>query len=326
MDLSVVLPVFNEETNIRELYERLIAVINKMGLSYELVFVNDGSVDNSLAIINDLALKDPHVKFIDLSRNFGHQVAITAGIDHAFGKYIAIIDSDLQDPPETLEPLYNKLAEGYDVVYARRLKRKGESLLKLLTAKSFYRILRRITSIEIPVDTGDFRIIRAKVAEVLKKMPEQNKFLRGQIAWAGFRQSYIEYNREERRSGKTSFSYGKMMRFAKDGITSFSDLPLKAVTWSGFFVAFIAFVVAIYSLYSKLILGSAVPGWASLMISLLFLGGVQLISIGIIGEYIGRIAANIRNRPLYIINESNISGAGFKEDARKPSETTGQKP
>lgn len=306
MDLAVVIPVFNEESNLQQLYQRLIGTINQLGLSYELIFINDGSTDDSLNIIIGLSHSDPQVKFIDFSRNFGHQIAVSAGIDQAFGSYIAIIDSDLQDPPEALIPLYSKLKEGFDVVYARRRERKGEPFMKKLTAKTFYRVLRLVTTVEIPVDTGDFRIMKGKVAAVLRNMPEQHKFIRGQIAWAGFKQGLIEFDRDERLTGKTGYSYGKMTRFAKDGITSFSDLPLKLVTWSGFVVAIIAFGVALYSLYSKFVLGGAVPGWASLMISMLFLGGVQLISIGIIGEYISRIASNVRNRPLYVVNNTNI--------------------
>jgi len=306
-DLSVIIPVYNEESNLRELYQRLVAVCRQLELSYEFVFVNDGSTDGSQQAIQEFAAQDPGVKFITFSRNFGHQVAVSAGIDHAFAKYIAIIDADLQDPPEAIASMYHRLNEGFDVVYARRRKRKGESFMKKATAKAFYRILWRITSVDIPVDTGDFRIMKGKVADILRKMPEQHKFIRGQIAWAGFKQSYVEYDRMERKNGKTGYSYAKMTRFASDGITSFSDLPLKLVTWSGFFVAFIAFVVSIYSLYSKFVLGGAVPGWASLMISLLFLGGVQLISLGIMGEYISRIASNVRNRPLYVIDESNFS-------------------
>lgn len=304
-DLSVIIPVYNEEHNLRELYQRLVAVCLQLELTYELVFVNDGSMDGSMQVIHELAAENPGVKYISFSRNFGHQVAVSAGLEHARAKNVAIIDADLQDPPEALVPLYHRLNEGFDVVYARRRKRSGESVMKKVTAKIFYRVLWRITSVDIPVDTGDFRIMKARVVEVLRQMPEQHKFIRGQIAWAGFRQSYVEYDRNGRKSGTTGYSYGKMTRFATDGITSFSDFPLKLVTWLGFFVAFIAFLVALYSLYSKFVMGGAVPGWASLMISLLFLGGVQLISLGIIGEYISRIASNVRRRPLYIVDETN---------------------
>lgn len=304
-DIIIIVPVYNEEPNLRELYQRLHDTLLKMSLSYQILFINDGSHDDSATIINALCEADSCVKFVSFSRNFGHQVAVSAGIDRAFAKYVAIIDADLQDPPEDLALLYAKLQEGYDVVYARRRKRKGESFMKKFTAKAFYRILWRMTAVDIPLDAGDFRIMKGKVAGVLRSMPEQHKFIRGQIAWAGFRQGYIEYDRDGRKSGKTGYSYAKMTRFASDGITSFSDFPLKLVTWSGFFVAFIAFVVAMYSLYSKFVLGGAVPGWASLMISLLFLGGVQLLSLGIMGEYISRIASNVRQRPLYVVDETN---------------------
>jgi dolichol-phosphate mannosyltransferase len=306
IDLSVIIPVFNEEKNIEELYTRLKQTIESLNLSYELVFVNDGSIDNSFDKIYLLAETDKSVKYIDLSRNFGHQIAVTAGVDFVEGKNTVIIDADLQDPPEVIIELYNKMQEGFDVVYAKRKKRKGDSILKKVTAKVFYRVLSKITNIDIPVDTGDFRIMSYKVVNVLKNMPEQHKFIRGQISWAGFRQAHIEYIRNERFAGETGYTYGKMTKFAKDGITAFSDFPLKLVTWMGFTVALLAFGVMVYAIYSKYIMGGAVPGWASLMISLLFLGGVQLIGIGIIGEYISRIASNVRNRPLYIVNKKNI--------------------
>jgi dolichol-phosphate mannosyltransferase len=306
IDLSVVIPVFNEEKNIEELYNRLKNTIEELGLTYELVFVNDGSTDGSFEIIASLSENNPNIKYIDLSRNFGHQIAVTAGLDFVIGKNTVIIDADLQDPPEVIAELYTKMQEGFDVVYAKRKKRKGDPILKKITAKVFYRILSIITNIDIPVDTGDFRIMSNKVVNVLKNMPEQHKFIRGQISWAGFRQAHIDYVRNERFAGETGYTYTKMTKFAKDGITAFSDFPLKLVTWMGFAVAMIAFGVMVYALFSKYIKGGAVPGWASLMISLLFLGGVQLISIGIIGEYISRIASNVRNRPLYIVNKKNI--------------------
>jgi polyisoprenyl-phosphate glycosyltransferase len=307
MELSIVIPVFNEEKNIPNLYERLKTVVNELGVTHEILFVDDGSMDDSLQLIIDLSKKDNCVKYIELSRNFGQQIAISAGLDFVNGNRTVIIDADLQDPPELINDLYQKMNEGFNVVYAKRSKRKGDSYGKKITARIFYRILKRITSVEIPLDTGDFRIIDKKVVKALRSMKENAKFLRGQISWAGFRQSYVEYNRDDRKSGKSGYSYGKMFRFAKDGITSFSDFPLKWVTYMGFLVAFIAFIVMIYALYSKYILGNTVPGWTSIIISTLFLGGIQLLGIGIIGEYISRIAANVRNRPLYFINKNNIS-------------------
>lgn len=306
VDISVVIPVFNEENNIDLLYSRIVNICNKLKLTYELIFVNDGSFDSSLELIKEISDKDKSVKYIDFSRNFGHQIAITAGMDKAAGKYIVFIDADLQDPPELIEQLYLKAQEGFDVVYTIRRSRKGESVFKKTTAKVYYRILRLITKCNIPVDAGDFRIISAKVANILKKMSEQQKFIRGQIAWVGFKQAYLEYDREPRKGGKSGYPISKMTRFAIDGITSFSDFPLKFATYLGFFVSFIAFVLMMWALYQRLIVKEYVQGWTSLILSVLFIGGIQLISIGVIGEYIGRIGSNVRNRPLYIINDSNF--------------------
>lgn len=306
LDLSIVVPLYNEEANIEALYQRLKAVVDAMGVSYEFVFVNDGSRDRTLAMAQALSHRDHNVRYIDLSRNFGHQIAVTAGLDHTVGEAVVIIDADLQDPPELIAPLYEKLQKGYEVVYAKRLSRPGENVAKLMTAKMFYRILASITNVSIPVDTGDFRIISRKVVEALKLMPEQNKFLRGQISWIGFRQTYVEYDRAQRAGGETGYTYSKMLRLAIDGITAFSDFPLKLASLSGFVVSGIAFLVMLYTLYSRFVSHEYQPGWASLMISILFLGGVQLIAIGIIGEYIGRLSANVRQRPLYLIADTNI--------------------
>ena len=305
-DISVIVPIHNEEGNLPVLHERLTAVLQGMQVHYELLLVNDGSQDRSLACIRELAQQDPQVRYIDLSRNFGHQVAVTAGLDHCRGNAVVIIDADLQDPPELIADLYNRHKEGFEVVYAKRRQRKGESALKRWTAKLFYRILRRLTKIDIPLDTGDFRIIDRKVVAVLRQMPEQNKFLRGQIAWAGFRQTSVEYDRDERLSGKTSYTYGKMIRFALDGITAFSEAPLRFITMAGFFVSGIAFLLIIYTVLSYFFSKGYQTGWASQMISFLFIGGIQLIGIGIIGEYLARIGANSRQRPMYIVAEDNL--------------------
>jgi len=307
MDLSIVIPIYNEELNINLLYNRLLVVVNKMNISYEFIFINDGSKDKSLQLIEAIAITNPCVKFIDFSRNFGHQIAVTAGIDVSVGDRVAIIDADLQDPPELIIDMYNKMDEDYQVVYAKRKNRKGENFLKKFTAKLFYRILAKITAIDIPVDTGDFRIIDRKVVEVLKKMPEQEKYLRGQISWIGFNQTFVEYDRDQRLGGTTGYTYKKMFKFALDGITSFSDFPLKFASISGFVVSGIAFFVMLYSLYSKFVLNDVVPGWTSIMLSIMFIGGIQLICVGIIGEYISRIGNNIKKRPLYIVKKSNIN-------------------
>jgi glycosyltransferase involved in cell wall biosynthesis len=309
LDISVVIPVYNEEANLPALFSRLRQVLAAIPASYELIFVNDGSTDQSLHLIKELAAREPAVKYIDFSRNFGHQVAVSAGLDRAAGQAVVIIDSDLQDPPEVIAGLYAKWQQGYEVVYGRRRQRPGESAAKKFTASFFYRLLARITHIPIPVDTGDFRIIGRKVVEALKQMPEKQKFIRGQISWVGFKQTYLEYDRAERNGGQTGYTYGKMLRLALDAITSFSNLPLKVATLSGFLVSAVAFLLMLYTFYSRFVTKDYVPGWSSIMISVLFLGGVQLISIGIIGEYISRLSDNVRNRPLYIINETNISAS-----------------
>jgi glycosyltransferase involved in cell wall biosynthesis len=306
--LSVVIPVYNEEMNIGKLYQRLFNALEPLKTDWEVVYVNDGSKDRSLSILKGLSESDNHVKYIDFSRNFGHQLAITAGIEHAKGEWIVIMDGDGQDPPELIPDLLNKAKEGFEVVYARRRKRDGENFLKKFTARMFYRLLAKITSIEIPVDTGDFRIIHRKIQRILSKMPEQHKYIRGQISWIGFNQTFLEYDREERMGGATKFTYRKMMRFALDGISSFSTWPLKVATISGFLVSAVAFVLIIYSLYQKFF-GTTEPGWTSLHISVLFLGGIQLIGIGMLGEYLGRVSDNVKSRPHYIVRDSNIADA-----------------
>lgn len=305
MDVSVVIPIYNEEKNIATLFARLTAVLQGLKCDYEFVFVNDGSTDASIALIKSLAAEHSQVAFVDLSRNFGHQVAVTAGLDHCKGNRIVIIDADLQDPPELIADLLNKMDQGFDVVYAKRKARKGEGVMKKLTAKWFYRALDRITSVKIPIDTGDFRVISRRVLTVLQQMPEREKFLRGQIAWMGFNQTFIEYDRDERNAGNTGYTWGKMIRFALDGITSFSDFPLKMASILGFAVSGISFILMLYALYSRFVLKVYEPGWTSLMLSVLFIGGIQLICVGIIGEYIGRISNNVKQRPLYLVKETN---------------------
>jgi polyisoprenyl-phosphate glycosyltransferase len=306
IELSVIVPLFNEEQNIGALNERIITVLASMSISNEIIYINDGSKDKTLPLVVGLTHQFPNVKYIDFSRNFGHQQAISAGIKFAKGKYLVIMDGDGQDPPELIPELYYKAISGFEVVYAKRKKRQGEGLLKKFTAKLFYRILAKITNIEIPVDTGDFRIIHQKVQRILNQMPEQHKYIRGQIAWIGFNQTFIEYDREERMSGQTKFTYRKMIGFAIDGISGFSTWPLKVATISGFIVSFISFMLIIYSLYQKFF-GETEKGWTSLNISVLFIGGIQLIGIGILGEYLGRVSENVKNRPHYIVRDSNFN-------------------
>ena len=304
--ISIVVPLYNEEKNIRLMYDRLVSSILKITSNFEIIYVNDGSKDNSFLELLKLSNEDERVKYINFSRNFGHQIAVTAGLDYSKGAAVVIIDGDLQDPPEVIPEMYALYKEGFEVVYGQRLIRKGESFLKKITAKYFYRILKKITNINIPVDTGDFRLIDRKIVNDLKNMPEQNKFLRGQIAWLGYRQTSIFFERDERKFGETGYPFSKMLKFALDGITGFSDVPLQFVTKTGIFISFISFLVILYAIFSHFILERTITGWTSLIISSMFIGGVQLISVGIIGEYISRINKNVQNRPLYIVSETNV--------------------
>lgn len=301
--LSIIIPIYNESGNINLLYDRVKKVAEGISPSHEMVFINDGSKDNSIDLVKQLASKDPCVKYINFARNFGHQIAVTAGLDHCTGEKVVIIDADLQDPPELIIDMHNKMHEGFEVVYAKRRSRAGESFMKKWTAKMFYRMLQRITSVNIPVDTGDFRIMDRKIVDVLKQMPEQHKFLRGQISWIGFNQTYIEYDRAERHAGETGYTYKKMIRFAVDGITAFSSAPLKLATTLGFIVSGLAFLYSLIVLWGKIFNDSTVQGWTSLMLVILFIGGVQLICIGIIGEYLNRLGSDVKKRPLYIVRE-----------------------
>jgi len=305
-ELTVIIPLYNEQEIINELYDRLSASVASISPDFILLFVDDGSKDHTLEKVMQIATKDKRVKYISFSRNFGHQVAVSAGLDHCQSKAVVIIDGDLQDPPELIPSLYAKYQEGFEVVYARRLKRKGETWFKLLIAKLFYRLMKRITSIDLPLDVGDFRIIDQKIVECLRQMPEQHKFLRGQIAWLGFRQAFVEYERDSRKAGKTGYPLKKMVRFALDGITAFSNSPLRLVTNLGIFISLLSFLIILYALYSHFVLQQTITGWTSLIISSMFIGGVQLLSIGIIGEYISRINTDVRKRPLYIVDKSNI--------------------
>jgi dolichol-phosphate mannosyltransferase len=274
---------------------------------YEHIFADNASTDSTLQKLRALAAQDSRIRVISNSRNVGPFRNMWNAMKSATGDaIIPLLPADLQDPPELIIEMFAKMDQGYEVGYAKRNNRNGESWLKKFTAKVFYRILKSITSVKIPVDTGDFRIIDRKVVNVLNQMPEHNKFLRGQISWIGFKQTYVEYNRNVRQAGSTGYTYKKMIRLALDGITSFSNFPLKVASICGFVVSGIAFIVMIYALYSRYITKDYVEGWTSTIISVLFLGGIQLISIGIIGEYISRLSENARNRPLYIINETNI--------------------
>ena len=268
---------------------------------YEIVLVNDGSRDATLVRLRDLALTHREIVVVNLSRNFGHQLAATAGLDVSRGDAVVLMDGDLQDPPELIVDFVERWREGYDVVYATRRKRKGEGALKLLTARWFYRVVRRLTNVSIPVDTGDFRLMSRRVVNVLKETRERHRFLRGLVSWVGYPQIGVEYDRDERFSGRTKYPLRKMLRFAIDGITSFSDVPLRFASYLGFVVSIVAFIVAVAEILIKLFTGYNYPGYTSTIFAILFLGGVQLIAIGTLGEYIGRIYDQVKGRPLYLI-------------------------
>jgi dolichol-phosphate mannosyltransferase len=303
--ISVVVPLFDEAGNVSELIGRITAIMDRLapahGGTYEIVAVNDGSRDGTLAALRALAGRHPQLVVIDLSRNFGHQIAATAGLDAARGDAVVLMDGDLQDPPELIERFLEKWREGYDVVYATRKTRRGESAFKLLTARIFYRMIRRLTNVSIPVDTGDFRLMSRRVVDALAQTREKHRFLRGLVSWVGYRQIGIEYERDPRFSGETKYPVSKMLGFAVDGITSFSEIPLRFATYLGFTVSTFAFVYIIVVLV-RAVLGQNEPGYTSLMVVLLFLGGIILISLGIIGEYLGRIYDQVKQRPLYLVS------------------------
>jgi len=310
--ISVVVPFFNEEGNVAEMLRRTSDVLHRVvleaGDDYEIVAVNDGSRDGTLATLRAAQLAQPRLVVVDLSRNFGHQIAATAGLETARGDAVILMDGDLQDPPELIERFLAKWREGYDVVYATRRARHGENRFKLLTANVFYRVIRRLTNVEIPVDTGDFRLMSRRVVDALGQTRERHRFLRGLVSWVGFKQTGIEYDRDARFSGATKYPISKMLRFAFDGITSFSEIPLRFATYLGFVVSAFAFV------YTAIVIGFKFaglnePGYTSMMVAILFLGGVQLIGIGILGEYVGRIYDQIKGRPLYLVSSvERVSG------------------
>jgi len=315
--ISIVGPVFNEEALVGEFCVRVAAVLEQTGEPFEIILVNDGSRDRSPAIIRDLHTRDPRVKVVNFSRNFGLQAALTAGLDFTSGQAVIVMDTDLQDPPEVLPLLIAKWREGYDLVYAQRSERTGETWFKKFTASAFYRLIAKITNVEIPVDTGEFRLMDRKVVDALTSMREYNRFMRGLSVWVGFKQTGIRYDRDPRKAGETKFSLGKMVRLALDGITTFSYLPLQLATYFGFFVAAASLIFLLVVVIMRLTnsLGSqgeqAFYGQASTLAAVLFLGSVQLIFLGIIGEYLGRIYDEVKRRPLYIVD----SALGFEDDA-----------
>ena len=301
---SVVAPVYNESGSLMEFYRRASSVLQSTGESWELILIDDGSQDGSTEIIRQLAQEDEHVRPVIFARNFGHQIAVTAGLDYSRGKAVTIIDSDLQDPPEVILDLIAKWREGYEVVFAVRAEREGETAFKLWTASLFYRLIYKITDVKIPMDTGDFRLMDRRVVDVMNRMREHHRFLRGMSAWVGFKQVGVPYKRMARFAGSTKYPFRKMLKLALTAITGFSYLPLQVATILGFIAAGLSLVAAIVVIIMRAVTGAAFLGQASTLIAVLFLGGVQLISLGILGEYIGRIYDEVKGRPLYIVRES----------------------
>ena len=301
--ISIVVPLYNEEENVDALFRRLLAVLEALNTSYEVVCVNDGSRDNTLKNLVEYHQRYPQIKVVNLSRNFGKDIAMSAGIDYSQGMAVIPIDADLQDPPELIAEMIEKWHEGYDVVYASRRVRIGESCLKRFTAEGFYQVINKLSRVPIPPNTGDFRLIDRRVVESIKKMPERQRFMKGIFAWVGYKQTSILFDREPRYQGQTKWNYWKLWNFAIDGITSLSFLPLKVWTYVGFIIALVSLVYASFLMLRTIILGIDVPGYASLMVAILFLGGIQLLTLGIIGEYIGRVYEEVKGRPLYLVRD-----------------------
>lgn len=317
--ISLVVPVYNESEVIATFYDRASRALGALnGFDYEILFIDDGSSDDSYGQLVGFAARDPHVRVLKLSRNFGHQIAITAGIDHSRGDCVVVIDADLQDPPEVIASMIEKWEEGFDVVYGVRADRDGESAMKLFTASMFYRLLGRLARIQIPSDVGDFRLISRRAADELTHLREKDRFVRGLVSWIGFRQTGVAYHRDKRYAGETKYPYRKMIKFAMDGIASFSTTPLKLATWLGYGASLLAFGFLVVVIIQKL-LGYTVQGFATIMVAMMFLGGVQLICLGILGEYLGRIFNEVKPRPMYIVE--NVLGGSGAEISPFPART-----
>ena len=301
--ISVVAPLYNEQENIDALFRRLLAVLEALNTSYEVICVNDGSRDNTLKNLVEYHQRYPQIKVVNLSRNFGKDIAMSAGIDYSQGMAVIPIDADLQDPPELIAEMIEKWQQGYDVVYASRRVRIGESWFKRFSAEGFYQVINKLSRVSIPPNTGDFRLIDRRVVESIKKMPERQRFMKGIFAWVGYKQTSILFDREPRYQGQTKWNYWKLWNFAIDGITSFSFLPLKVWTYVGLIIALVSLVYASFLILRTIIFGIDVPGYASLMVAVLFLGGIQLLTLGIIGEYIGRVYEEVKGRPIYLVRD-----------------------
>jgi dolichol-phosphate mannosyltransferase len=302
--LSLVLPIFNEEAVIPELHRQLQEFLQKLGLDAEVLFVNDGSRDRSMEMLRGIAEGEPRYRILSFARNFGHQTAITAGVDYARGQAVVVMDADLQDPPEVVLEMVAKWRQGFDVVYGRRRGRAGETWFKLLTARWFYRVFAAMIPIEVPLDTGDFRLMSRKVVVALRELREAHRFVRGMVAWVGFKQTEVVYDRPGRFAGETKYPLRKMVRFALDGITSFSILPLRFATYLGMLTSLGSVGVIAYALLSKYLYHQVVPGWTALMIVVTIFASVQLLMIGILGEYVGRVYEEVKRRPLYVVGDA----------------------
>lgn len=299
--LSVVVPAYNEEEVLTEFHKRISAVLESMAIDAEIVYVNDGSTDNTLVIMQQIRRSDPKVAIIDLSRNFGKEIALTAGLDHASGDAVVVIDADLQHPPELIQELVKHWKEGYDVVYVKRMSRDEESIIKKVTTYFFYRLIQMVSHVKIPEDVGDYRLLSRRAVDSLKQLREQHRFMKGLFVWIGYPQKAVPYHPDPRYAGKTKWSYWNLWNFALEGITSFSTIPLKIATYLGLLTAVAAFIYGVIIVYQTLVYGNPVAGYPSLMVVILFLGGVQLITIGIIGEYLGRMFNETKQRPLYFL-------------------------
>lgn len=302
-ELTVVIPAFNEEDNLKPMFDRLVAALETEVDGLEIIFVDDGSFDGTWKGISDLAAADGRVRGVRFARNFGHQAAVTAGVDVARGRAVVLIDADLQDPPEIIPEMIGKWREGFEVVYAQREAREGETLFKKATAALFYRLLHQVTEVDIPVDAGDYRLMGPRALEAFRALPERNRFIRGLVSWIGFPQTAVRYRREARHAGETKYPFRKMLRFALDALTSFSFLPLRMATFLGFAASAFSFLYILIVLALKAV-GISWSGYTSLMASILFLGGVQLIMIGVLGEYVARIFDEVKRRPLYLVGDS----------------------
>lgn len=300
--ISVVAPAYNEQEVLGEFHQRVTDVLTKLGCEYEIVLVNDGSRDNTLALMHALRERDAHVSVVDLSRNFGKEIALSAGLDHTKGDVVVILDSDLQDPPELIPEMLASWRQGYDVVYGVRTQRDGETWFKKLTAKYFYRLIKKVSRVDIPKDTGDFRLMTRRAVDAVSKLREEHRFMKGLFAWIGFPSTPIFYRRDPRAAGTTSWNYWNLWNFALEGITSFTVAPLKVATYVGLGVATLALLYAAFVVWKAVMFSDPVQGYPSLMAAMLFLGGVQLISIGLLGEYVGRIFNEVKQRPLYLVN------------------------